>query len=173
MSKLDDSSKFSFQYRIDKKFSSDITFDGLEIPSQYTIAAVHLLDTPKVIQALQIPSASQESKSDLVSGFRQLRFNDEVTVHEYEAESDISALDSDEIDEELKTEVSQADVDDKSGTDNELSSENELPAPVFSTTSERSSVRLEIGSDEADIIHGRHARKTLQVQFRSFHRNTK
>ena len=59
------------QYRVNKDFKSDVNFEGLEIPSEFTIA-----------KAEWITSKMKP---------RKLTFSDEVAVHEYEVNSNCSS----------------------------------------------------------------------------------
>ena len=106
------------QYRVNKDFKSDVNFEGLEIPSEFTIA-----------KAEWITSKMKP---------RKLTFSDEVTVHEYEVNSNCSS-DSNSI----LCEESLGDSDSLFNTDTESESEN----------------------DSFEFLGGKRAKKTFKVKF--------
>lgn len=129
------------QYRINKDFEPEVNFWGLEIPSEFTIAAAHLTNA-RTDRTLSLPHTSAKSaKLDSVkpkSKPRKLTFSDEVTVHEYEVDSDCSS-DSNSI----------------------LCPESpENSESLFNTDTETES---ETGSNE--FLGGKRAKKAFKVKF--------
>ena len=82
------------QYRINKDFKPEVNFWGLEIPSEFTIAAAHWTNA-RTDRTLSLPhTPAKLAKLDSVkpkSKPRKLTFSDEVAVHEYEVNSDCSS----------------------------------------------------------------------------------
>ena len=163
------------QYGLNKNLESNINFHGLEIPSEFTIAEARW-NTPKITRTLSPPGApvkSNKSKSpekDLKA--RKLSFNDNVTVHEYdiETESSSSSLCSEDIDRDME---------------NDVTNENEILCPespeqpdsplicLESIFEDRHSDSLfqsdssESEPENDEVLRGRRAKKAFKVKFGS------
>ena len=166
------------QYGLNKNLESNINFHGLEIPSEFTIAEARW-NTPKITRTLSPPGApvkSNKSKSpekDLKA--RKLSFNDNVTVHQYdlETESSSSSLCSEDIDRDMENDVT-----------NDVTSENEILCPESPEKPDSPLIDLETifedrhsdslfqsdtsdSESENEILRGRRAKKAFKVKFGS------
>ena len=135
------------QYRIHKNLKPDVNFEGLEIPSEFTIAEAHWT-TEKAARTLMLPDTPAKlAKLDSVKPKlkpRKLTFSDEVTVHQYEVISNCSS-DSDSI---LCPESPEEKCPD------------EKSDYLFNTDTESESE-----TESVEFLGGKRAKKSLKVKF--------
>ena len=134
-------------YRINKNFEPDVNFEGLEIPSEFTIADAHWTNA-KTARTLSLShTPTKLAKFDSVKPKlkpRKLTFSDEVTVHQYEVISNCSS-DSDSI---LCPESPEEKCPD------------EKSDYLFNTDTESESE-----TESVEFLGGKRAKKSLKVKF--------
>ena len=133
------------KYRIHKNLKPDVNFEGLEIPSEFTIAEAHWI-TEKTARTLNLPDtpaklAKLDSEKPKLKP-RKLTFSDEVTVHQYEVISNCSS-DSDSI---LCPESP------------EEKCQDEKSDYIFNTDTESE-------TESVEFLGGKRAKKSLKVKF--------
>ena len=133
------------KYRIHKNLKPDVNFEGLEIPSEFTINEAHWI-TEKTAQTLNLPDtpaklAKLDSEKPKLKP-RKLTFSDEVTDHQYEVISNCSS-DSDSI---LCPESPEEKCPD------------EKSDYIFNTDTESE-------TESVEFLGGKRAKKSLKVKF--------
>ena len=133
------------KYRIHKNLKPDVNFEGLEIPSEFTINEAHWI-TEKTARTLNLPDTSAKlAKLDSEKPKlkpKKLTFSDEVTVHQYEVISNCSS-DSDSI---LCPESPEEKCPD------------EKSDYIFNTDTESE-------TESVEFLGGKRAKKSLKVKF--------
>ena len=132
----------------------DVNFEGLEIPSEFTIADAQWI-TAKNARTSSLPETPTKlPKLDPLEFKlkpRKLLFSDEVTVHEYdiETESSSSSLCSEDIDRDMEND----------GTDDILCPESpENIDYLFNTDTESE-------TESSQFVGGKRAKKAFKVKF--------
>ena len=142
------------KYGLNKNLNPNINFHGLEIPSEFTIAEARW-NTPKIARTFNQPTAPTKmtrSKSfEIEARARKLSFNDNVTVHQYDIETDSSSssLCSEDINRDMENDVA----------DDILCPESpEKNDSLFNTDTESE-------TESTEFLGGKRAKKAFKVNF--------
>ena len=153
------------QYRLNKNLEPNINFHGLEIPSEFTIAKAHW-STPKIARTFSPPGPpvkSNSSKKELKA--RKVSFNDNVTIHQYDIESDCSSssICSEDINRDIKNNVTSTTIDENDILCPESPEEkcpDEKSDYLFNSDTESESE-----TESFDLLRGKRAKKGFKVKF--------
>ena len=168
----------NIQYGLNKNLAPNINFHGLEIPSEFTIAEARW-NIPKIAGRLSPPGApvkpnklkSLENKRKV----RKLSFNDNVTVHQYDKESDSSSssLCSEDISRDLNNDANSTAADTNDILCPESPERPDSPLICLETIFEDRHSDSLFQSDDSDsepeneVLRGRRAKKAFEVKFGS------
>ena len=168
----------NIQYGLNKNLAPNINFHGLEIPSEFTIAEARW-NIPKIARRLSPPGTpvkpnKSKSPENEVKA-RKLSFNDNVTVHQYDKESDSSSssLCSEDIDRDIENDINSTVTDKNDILCPESPEQPDSPLGCLETIFDdrhsdslfRSDTSSDSESEQNHILYGRKAKKAFQVKF--------